>query len=169
MLLYVVRHGIAVDIGQNGVQRDEDRMLTAIGKSRMTTIARGLKALRCEPDLVASSPLVRARETAGILANELTADGKVAISDELGPHGTLAGTVRWLRSLGHNSIMLVGHMPGVAELTADLIGGNHDTDIHFKKAGVACVSCEGKPIAGAGTLEWLLQPKALRRLGEANG
>jgi len=167
MLLYIVRHGIAVDIGQNGVQRDEDRMLTPIGRDRMASVADGLKALNCAPERIVSSPLVRARETAEILACRLTKSQPIETVDELSTHGTPEGTVKWLRKQNDDSVMLVGHMPGVAELTALLAGGGLDTDIRFKKAAVACVSCEGKPLAGVGTLEWLVPPKVLRLLGEA--
>lgn len=169
MVLYVVRHGIAVDISEHGVERDEHRMLTPVGRARVAAAARGLRVLKCWPDRVISSPLVRARETAEILASKLTASARVETADELRPQGTPTSVVALLRRLGGESVMLVGHMPNVSELTAHLAGGDHETDIRFKKSAVACISCEGKPLAGAGTLEWLLQPKALRLLGQERG
>ena len=68
MLLYLVRHGIALDVDGRKVTCDEMRPLSSMGRERTARAARGLKRVAALPDLVLTSPLVRARETAEIFA-----------------------------------------------------------------------------------------------------
>ena len=69
MKIFLVRHGIAVDLGEHGVKSDADRMLSTVGKRRVKDIALALKRLGAVPERIASSPLTRARETAEIFSN----------------------------------------------------------------------------------------------------
>lgn len=71
MTLYIVRHGIAVDLGKEGVTQDDDRMLNGEGRKKTRQIAKALRKLDCTPGRVVTSPLIRAAETADILAAEL--------------------------------------------------------------------------------------------------
>ena len=80
MNIYIIRHAIAVDEGMPEYEKDSERPLTDKGRKKMRQIAKGLRTLGVEIDLILSSPYVRARETAEILASEFKMKKKVAFS-----------------------------------------------------------------------------------------
>ena len=120
--LYLVRHAIAEPRG-SAWPDDTKRPLTHRGMARMREAARGLDAMGVEISLVLTSPLIRARQTAEILAQGLTSTPTVELTN-----GLLPGSLRpawWRRSpatAGSRSVALVGHEPGLGELAAWLIG-----------------------------------------------
>ena len=114
MIVYLLRHGIAMDLGERGVTCDEDRMLSAEGVRKTGRALRGLAALECNPQTIFSSPLVRAVETAELAAAAL--DCPVAFTDLLVPEADPHRTIAWLGTLSQDSLMLVGHMPQLAAL-----------------------------------------------------
>jgi phosphohistidine phosphatase len=160
--LHLVRHAIAEE-PRPGLG-DESRRVTPRGAKRMRRAVAGLAAIGVELDLVLTSPLRRARETAAILAGGL---GGVAVEtlDELAPDGeprTILRAIEDRRILG--SIALVGHEPLLGRLAAHLIGrGAAGARLPFKKGAVARLEWprDGSPAA----LEWFLPPRLLRRLG----
>ena len=87
MNLFLIRHAIAVDEGMPEYEDDSQRPLTDKGKKKMRQIAKGLRALGVEFDLILSSPYVRAKETADILADVFKTKADVALSDNLVPMG----------------------------------------------------------------------------------
>ncbi|MFC1451763.1 phosphohistidine phosphatase SixA [Verrucomicrobiota bacterium] len=168
MIVYLVRHGAAVDVGEHGVERDGDRMLSEEGKRKTGRAAAGLRAVSCRPERVFTSPLIRARETADIVAQALDGKPRVGTLDLLAPGADLDALPAWLRRQTAESLMLVGHMPSLAELASVLLSGGDDCDILLKKASACCLSFDGRASAGTARLEWLIQPKALALLGDAN-
>jgi phosphohistidine phosphatase len=164
MMLYLLRHGIAVNIGEQGVTSDPDRMLSARGRKRTENAVRGLAAMGCRPERVLSSPLVRAWETAEIAAGLLCEDLEVERSDRLLPEADSEKTAAWLEKQPDKDTMLVGHMPGLAVLASRLLTATEDTDITLKKAAVLCIRFDGDVETGQGRLEWLIQPRALRQI-----
>lgn len=166
MIVYIFRHGAAVDIGEQGVRCDEERMLSTEGRKRTAGAARGVAACECAPECIFTSPLIRARETAEIAAHELDVSRDVRIAEELAPGTDPQKAMKWLGGLPHESIMLVGHLPSLAELASLMISDGPDLDIMLKKASLCRISFPGKVRTGEGTLEWLIQPSALRRLGK---
>ena len=107
-------------------------------------------------------PLKRALQTAEILAEALRVRDAPEECDFLAPDSDLEALVRWLHATGAKSAMVVGHMPDLAMLASALLTRKARLDITFKKSGVCCISFQGAPRAGAGCLEWLLQPGELR-------
>ena len=161
--LHLVRHAIAEEPRPD--LSDETRRITPDGEKRMRRAVAGLAAIGVEFDVVLTSPLRRARDTAAILAGGL---GDVAVEtlDALAPDGEPRAILRAIeerRSLG--SIALVGHEPVLGRLLAGLLGrGVADAGFPFKKGAVARVEW---PRAGTpAALEWFLPPRLLRRLGE---
>ena len=166
MELYLVRHGIAVSLGEAGTESDEDRMLSEKGLRRTRAVARALTQLDCQPNAVWSSPLPRARQTADIMAEYLTPENGVRLTPLLEPDVTSRKTMEWLTSLPEaDALMLVGHMPGLERLASCLLTCRATMNAAFKKAAVMHLWFEGPVQAGAATLEWFLPPAILRKMG----
>ena len=167
MELFIVRHGIAQDRDDPSVRCDAERVLTPEGVKRTRQAALGLKALGCRPQRIATSPLPRAEQTARTMAEVLCPDIPVDVCEFLAlTNGGEQESLAWLRGVKEGSVMLVGHMPDVADLASSLVSDGPAIDIVFKKAAVCCISFDGTPRKAAGRLEWLLQPAQLRAIGE---
>ena len=167
MMLYVMRHGIALEIGEQGIVTDEDRPLSSEGRERTREIAEGLRALGLDIDLVATSPLPRAEQTARIAAERVGGSPKVVLCEHLRPGGRAADLILWLRKQSARSIVIVGHNPDLGTVISRLATGTERMSVNLKKAGVCCLSFDGPLLEGAGVLEWLLPPGQLRKLGGA--
>jgi phosphohistidine phosphatase len=161
--LYLVRHAIAAERGDEWPD-DTKRPLTAKGIARMREAVEGLRELDVEIGLVLTSPLVRARQTADVLAEGLKPVPKVETLAELGPGGAAARIAEQLAAHdGVEALALVGHEPGLGELAAWLVGSK--TPFAFRKGGVCRIDVTRLPPAGNGQLIWLATPKMLRALG----
>ena len=166
MRLYLVRHAIAAEQDSKRWPDDRQRPLTAPGRRRFKRTAKGLVALMesaGKVERLISSPLLRARETAGILHRA----GLPQPVEEsvLAPGRTAARVLAVLRAHDSQAIVLVGHEPDLGRLLAVCIAGpDAKLSLRFRKGGAACLSFAGAPRVGEATLEWLLPPKALRAL-----
>jgi phosphohistidine phosphatase len=162
MELYLVRHGIAAERGKEWPD-DSKRPLTAKGIARMGKITAGLKALDVGFDLILTSPLVRARQTADLLHQGLGGSTPLEEIPLLAPGGTPADLVGHLRSRKKsNRIALVGHEPDLGQLAAFLIGAR--APLVFKKGGVCRIDFEKVPPVPPGQLVWFALPRMLRAL-----
>src|SRR5918999_4932383 len=113
MDLYIIRHAIAQPLGQKNDFTDEKRALTSEGRDRMRETARGLRKLGVELDMVLTSPLVRAVETAEIVATALGVGKKdVEQTLSLAPGGSQDELIAEIKNkTGAEAIALVGHQP----------------------------------------------------------
>jgi phosphohistidine phosphatase len=164
--LYLVRHAIAEERGSDWPD-DTKRPLTHRGMARMREAVRGLDFLGVEIGLVLTSPLVRARQTAEILARGLASVPAVDTTNALIPGQPPARMVEALA--GHSrqrAIALVGHEPGLGELAAWLIGAREP--LPFKKGGICCIELPSLPAAPTGQLIWFALPKMLRSVSRKN-
>jgi len=163
--LYVVRHGIAEETGPGG--DDRLRALTPAGRAKMRAGAAGLRRLGVTLDVLLTSPLVRAVETAAIVAEAYGGSPAPVELAALAAGVAPAETVRALRPYARSrDIALVGHEPGLSRMVALLTTGSADgLAVELKKGGVAAVDVDGIPAPGRGTLRWLVTPRQLRRLG----
>ena len=160
--LYLIRHGVAEERG-DAWPDDEKRPLTDEGMSRMRKAARGLARLGVAFDVVLSSPLVRARQTAEIVAGSIAPRPSLINIESLSPGAGHAALFTDLEKHARKTrIALVGHEPGIGELAARLIGSRHP--IEFKKGAVCRIDIEEIPPGGPGQLRWLLPPKILLAL-----
>jgi phosphohistidine phosphatase len=163
MRLLIVRHAIAQAPGTPDVA-DEDRRLTSRGKRRFREAADGLARLLPRPDVLLTSPLARALETAEIAAK---AWGRIKPRPEpLLAVGDNQALVASLAAHDKDAVVaVVGHEPHVSALLGALIGGDSGR-LPFKKGGAALVELdEDAPGPGRGRLIWFLPPRLLRRLG----
>jgi phosphohistidine phosphatase len=160
--LYLVRHGLAEERGEAWPD-DAKRPLTEDGIDRMRKAARGLARLGVTIDVVLTSPLVRARQTAEIVAAAIDPRPSLVAAESLSPGGSFAAVVADLEKHARKTrIALVGHEPGIGELAARLIGSRHA--IEFKKGAVCRVDVETLPPSGPGDLRWLMTTKILRAI-----
>ena len=161
--LYLVRHGVAAERGKEWPD-DSKRPLTPDGIARLRRSARGLNAIDVTFDQIVTSPLVRARQTAEVLAEELKGKPPIATADALAPAGSAASVMQELvRHVRNARVALVGHEPNLGELAAQFLGAR--TPLEFKKGGICRIDFDMLPPKGGGTLRWFLTPKMLRKLG----
>src|SRR5262245_48363021 len=134
-ILYLLRHGIAADA--TATMADADRPLTAAGARKMQEIARSLQRVGFRPDIVLTSPLRRAQETAAVLAAGLDPSLTVELYDLLAPGHGAAEALAGLRPYrGKQRVVLVGHQPDMGELASFLITGSASrAPLPFKKGG----------------------------------
>ncbi len=165
MEIYIMRHAIAA-LREEWTGPDEDRPLTRAGRSRMRVAARGLKNLKVRFDVIMASPLVRAIQTAEVVAKEIGHRSPVEICPALAPGLNPGSLYHFLGSFaGRKSFLLVGHEPDLGNLVLHLIGGAHADCYPMKKGAVCRVDVEQIPPPGPGTLVWAMTPRILRRLG----
>ena len=160
MKLYLVRHAIAENAGTAAYEDDSLRPLTDKGREKMKKIASALKDIRVSPDLIVSSPYVRASQTASILAKELKYKEEITYSNSLVPMGEpndMIGEINEKYSV--DELMLVGHEPNLSTLMSVLLAGNPDISINLKKGGVCCLSVDNLHYDRKAVLEWLITPK----------
>lgn len=163
MQLYLLRHGIAEDQPPDPADGDAGRRLTDEGRRKTRQAARGLARLIDRPQVILSSPKVRARQTAEYAAAALGAP--VEVEDVLAG-GDLDAVLERLRQRREASILLVGHEPMFSELIVRLCAGGGRNFIELKKAGLAAMDVPASgEVRGRATLRILLPASVLRAAG----
>ena len=147
MRLYFLRHGAAD--WPDWKKPDDERPLTKAGRRELHQVGEFLARLKVKPDLILTSPLPRASETAGIAAEHLRAP--VREERLLAPGFAHADVKRLLRKFPQQVLMLVGHEPDFSSAIQGLTGGA----VKLSKAGVALIELD----SGKGRLRWLFPPK----------
>jgi phosphohistidine phosphatase len=163
MELLIIRHAIAFERDRHRWRDDAARPLSPAGTRRARKAAAGLKEFSEAPDLLLTSPLVRARQTAQILT-EVAGWPAPTEAPELSPGERAPAVLALLGNVRGKRVAVVGHQPELgALLTACLLGDGEVLPIEMKKNAVACVSFEGSACAGRAALKWLATPRMLRR------
>jgi phosphohistidine phosphatase len=161
MKVWMVRHAIAHERERARWPDDSLRPLTETGKRKFRKAARGLARLLPTSAPILTSPFVRARQTARILA--ASAGGKIIECRELA-HGSTPGAVFELLKLRiEETVILVGHEPEFGRLLAAMLGTGSPR-LSFRKGGAACVEFDARITPGGATLRCFLPPKVLRAL-----
>jgi phosphohistidine phosphatase len=159
MNLYLMRHAIAEARDSSLYPDDSQRPLSAPGRRKMIKIASGLKELGLGFDLILSSPYLRARETAEIMARRFNLKNRLVFTDHLSPLGhadQLIAEIREQHNVEH--LLLVGHEPNLSSLASTLLAGNGNVEITMKKGGLCCLSVAELRYAQCAALEYLLTP-----------
>jgi phosphohistidine phosphatase len=161
MELYILRHGQAADRVTGGYANDADRPLTPAGEAEVLGVAGGLARAGVELDLLLTSPLVRAHQTAALVASVLPAgDGPVACPALA--TGDLAAILAAART--GRRVMVVGHNPSLGELAGWLAFGDPGAIVPLRTAGLCRVDLAAGAQPGQGDLRWLLPPRLAARL-----
>ncbi len=163
MNLYILRHGLAVDAGAVGFEKDAERPLTPKGERKLWRIAQALEEMEISFAWILSSPYVRARRTAEILAEAQHTRRKVELTDHLTPGGSVKKLVELInrREPAPENVLLVGHEPYLSGLISLLLSGSSQVAVVMKKAGLCKLCIERLEPGHCATLEWLLTPKQL--------
>jgi phosphohistidine phosphatase len=161
MNIYLLRHAIAVPHGTPGV-KEENRPLTKDGIRKMKEVAEGMQRLDLEFDIIATSPLLRAKQTADIVAKLW--DQKPEIWKSLDPSEDPRQLVAAVRKASVENLLLVGHEPHLSQFISVLLCGSTDAQIDFKKGGLCKVTSDDVIYGRCATLHWLLAPSQLRKL-----
>lgn len=158
MILYVMRHADAGKFRGNPLL-DSKRAITKEGKEQCMLMARALNALKVHPDVIVSSPLKRAAQSAQFVGTELGYDAKVEISQALSPGASFLEFQAMLAAYtGRDSVLVVGHNPNIYRFLGQLIAGTAGPAIRMRKASVACVDMEHHPPR----MQWLLDVRTVR-------
>jgi len=158
--LYLIRHGVAEERGEAWPD-DTKRPLSEDGIERLKKEARGLAVIVDGFHVMLTSPLVRTRQTAEVIAAAFASKPTIVAVDSLAPGGGYQALLADLQKQARRSrIALVGHEPGIGELAARLVGSRHPFE--FKKGAICRIDVETVPPAGPGALRWFLPPKVLR-------
>jgi phosphohistidine phosphatase len=169
MNLYLMRHGIALPQDDPAIARDGERPLSRKGIKRMRKAAKGVRRLEIPFDALLTSPLLRARQTAEIVASTLGMEDHLEEISGLAPESTVEHLMFGLtRYQDRKHLLLVGHEPLLSDSLAYLLSGRQSArlDIDLKKASLCRIEIDALPNPSPGKLHWLLSPKQLRALGE---
>lgn len=164
MFIYFLRHAIAVQKGEVAYPND-DRPLTDEGIEKMSKAATGIMRVVEEVDVILTSPLSRAAQSAKIVAKALGAESKIQVCRELSPGNSTKSLISYLAKYKKlQSIMLVGHEQDLSSLIISLLGTTSSV-LHLKKGALCCIEVPTIPSQRHGTLLWLLTSKQLRWIG----
>jgi len=164
MIIYFLRHASAGQRMSN-LKKDEKRPLDKEGIEQCGIVGRALAALDVQVDAIISSSLKRAAQTASLVGNELSYEGKLQFDDALRPASSFADFRRMLEKYARlEAIMVVGHNPNLSEFLGRIISDTGcETGIDLRKGAVA----KAELARNAATLQWCLTPKVLRTLYSA--
>lgn len=172
MNLFLLRHGIAFDPGEGGLSKhasDVERPLSPEGRIKLRHAVAAMQDMELEFAEIISSPLLRASQTAEIVAESLKPPKKICFSDHLAPDGNpklLIDQIHEGYSEGED-VLLVGHEPYLTQLISLLISGSTTAAVSLKKGGLARLRVERELCFGrCAELVSLLTPAQMRLMSK---
>ena len=154
MKLYVLRHGIAEDAAPG--QSDSDRRLTPEGCDKLQTTLATVARAGVRASLIISSPLVRAVQSAEILAGELEYNGEFLRSAALAPEARVSEVWSEIRThKDESNLWLASHNPLCSQLAGYLLGVP-GLSVQFGKGTILCVEFDRFGPEPRGVLRWML-------------
>ncbi|MEO5986455.1 MAG: histidine phosphatase family protein [Candidatus Limnocylindria bacterium] len=151
MTLYFLRHG---DAGSPRSGDDDARELTDDGRTALRAAGRLWKRLNLRPDLVLSSPLPRARQTAEVVIEAV--GGRLEVDDRLRPGASWSDLGQAMAAHPEaRRTLFVGHEPDLSSAIVHLTGA---ASVRMRKGGLACIEFYGVPEPGGGEIAWLIDP-----------
>lgn len=161
MKLYILRHGDAADHGDRRYASDAERPLTPKGIKRTRQLVNALRQMEITFDVIYSSPLVRARQTAEIVARGLDLEKKLRLSNHLSPSAAYVDLIAQVENARPSSdaILLVGHEPYLSGLISLLCTGGPSLGLTLKKGGLCRLEMDAAKPGRCASLVWLLAPR----------
>ena len=158
--LYILRHGKA-EAGDLGLE-DGERKLTGKGKEEIALIAQWMASRGIKFDLIATSPLKRARETAGIIAASRGLKNRITVWESLAPGGNFEDFWRDIGACDENAtVLIIGHEPTCSMIISRIIFGHESAAIVMTKGGLAKIRNHSFQRHRQGELQWLLTAKQM--------
>ena len=158
--IYVARHAWAYHFGDDRWPDDSQRPLEFDGAERYQQVVEAMAERGFEPEIVATSPYVRCRQTADLISSHTLHHPEVHELDALAPGSSFESLVTWTKATGRKNVCWVGHAPDVGNLTAALVGDSR-ADIRFAKGAIAAIRLYEPVGYGCGELYWLVTAKSL--------
>ena len=167
MDLYILRHGRAEERNSLKYPDDRERPLTRKGIERLTQQVSGINSLGIDPDLIVTSPLVRAVQTAEVIREGLALETRLEYSDSLAPWAEPGAILDELRKAHatERSIMAVGHEPHLSSLISLVSSGTLNCAIRLRKGALCKLHIPTLGPGRCGRIEWSLTPKQMSNLG----
>jgi phosphohistidine phosphatase len=166
MDLFVLRHGEAGKTIPSG-SSDSKRPLTVAGEKEMAIISKALRKMGVRLDVILTSPLKRARQTADIVAKEFRAQNKLRQVRELAPEGNKNTLYQSLTSFKEGtSLLLVGHNPYLSELVSEVVTNDSSVRLDLKKGGIVRIRIIAAAPKLKGELRWLLTPRLAKLISK---
>jgi len=161
MKLYILRHGDAADHGDRRYASDDERPLTPRGVKRTRQLTNALRQMDITFDLLLTSPLERAQQTADIVARGLNREKHLRPTNHLAPSGAYVDLVAQIEKARPHAeaVLLVGHEPHLSGLISLLCTGGPSLGLTLKKGGLCRLQLEAAKPGRCATLEWLLTPR----------
>ena len=165
MMLYIMRHGLAEEPSPKG--DDAARKLTPKGADKIRKAAAGMRATGLAFNMILTSPIARAAETAEIVANEIGGPKPRAVP-ELSTGASPANALEALaKQRLPESVMVVGHEPTLSRLASLMLTGSSESvGIKLKQGGVIALEFPDRVERGAAQLRWMMTQRQLRQLGK---
>ena len=158
MNLYLMRHANA-GIRRENPALDAKRALVKEGKDQCILMARLLSALKVQVDVIVSSPLKRALQTAQFVGTELGYEARVEVSSALGPDADYSAFLQLVEKYpDREGVLMVGHNPNLFKFLGQLITGNGGAGVRMRKGSVARIAMDKHPPM----LQWLIDPRMAR-------
>ncbi len=158
MNLYLMRHANA-GIRRENPALDAKRALVKEGKDQCILMARLLSALKVQAEVIISSPLKRALQTAQLVGTELGYEAKVEVSPALGPNASYTDFLQLVEKYAdREDVLMVGHNPNLFKFLGQLITGNGGAGVRMRKGSVARIAMDKHPPL----LQWLIDPRMAR-------
>ena len=169
--LHLLRHSNAEDLPPAGSREDSDRRLTPEGRLKARQIGKAFERLGLVFDLLLASPAVRTRQTAELVSERWKPRPPLEFDEDLRIGADSFRAIRRLarRGSGDRSVLVVGHEPELSRLTSRLLAGTTELDVVFKKGSACRLAIRRVTDGPCASLEWLLSPGQLRRLGGWRG
>lgn len=160
MNLYVLRHASAGEKRPNPLL-DQKRPLDKEGKQQCILVGSYLNALRVSVDVIVSSPLKRALQTASLVGTELGYESTIQISDSLAPSATTDAFRKLVSELqAYENVLVVGHNPNLTQFLGSMVATTGRPNLRLRKGSIARVDCARNP----GQLVSLIEPRILRQI-----
>jgi phosphohistidine phosphatase len=167
MDLFVLRHGEAGKTIPSG-SSDSKRPLTIAGEKEIVIISKVLRKMGVRLDVILTSPLKRARQTADIVAKEFKAQNKVRQMRELSPEGDRKALYQSLSSFKEGTtILLVGHSPHLSDMVGEIVSDDSSLRLDLKKGGIVRIRITAAAPKLKGELRWLISPRLSRLISKA--
>ena len=164
MEIYLVRHGAALH-----KKDDPERHLSNEGIQQCRFAGKALNRFDVSLDVIISSPITRAIQTAEIISEETGySKDNIKLTKDLEPNTPVKDAFTYLAKFGSsNRILITGHLPSIEIIASELLSGTEDMSSHFKTSGICRIDAEFL-LSGTGELQWFLMPEHLRLIAESN-